>query len=103
MATASASTPSSKRSISGICCACAKSRYAIIKFVADAHLGGLARLLRMLGFDTLYSNELTDGQIRAISQIEERVVLTRDRELLKCSHDHSRLLCPLSAAARSVA
>jgi uncharacterized protein with PIN domain len=56
----------------------------VIRFVADAHLGGLARLLRMLGFDTLYSNEFTDGQIRAISQIEARVALTRDRELLKC-------------------
>jgi uncharacterized protein with PIN domain len=55
-----------------------------IRFIADAHLGGLARLLRMLGFDTLYSNEITDGQIRAISRIEARVVLTRDRELLKC-------------------
>lgn len=55
-----------------------------IRFIADAHLGGLARLLRMLGFDTLYSNEITDGQIRAISGIEARVVLTRDRELLKC-------------------
>jgi uncharacterized protein len=54
------------------------------KFVADAHLGGLARLLRMLGFDTLYSNELTDGQIRATSHSEARIVLTRDRELLKC-------------------
>jgi len=55
-----------------------------IRFIADAHLGGLARLLRMLGFDTVYSNHLTDGQIRAISLIEGRVVLTRDRELLKC-------------------
>ncbi|MFA5083511.1 MAG: Mut7-C RNAse domain-containing protein, partial [Hydrogenophilaceae bacterium] len=26
------------------------------RFVADAHLGGLARLLRMTGFDTLYDN-----------------------------------------------
>ena len=26
------------------------------RFVADAHLGGLARLLRMAGFDTLYDN-----------------------------------------------
>jgi len=54
------------------------------RFIADAHLGGLARLLRMLGFDTLYSSELTDGQIRATGHIEARVVLTRDRELLKC-------------------
>jgi uncharacterized protein with PIN domain len=55
-----------------------------LRFVADAHLGGLARMLRMLGFDTLYSNELRDEDIRAISVHESRVVLTRDRELLKC-------------------
>jgi uncharacterized protein len=55
-----------------------------MRFIADAHLGGLARLLRMLGFDTLYSNELSDERIRVTSRIEARVVLTRDRELLKC-------------------
>jgi uncharacterized protein len=54
------------------------------RFIADAHLGGLARLLRMLGFDTLYSNVLSDERIRVTSRIEARVVLTRDRELLKC-------------------
>jgi uncharacterized protein with PIN domain len=55
-----------------------------LRFVADAHLGGLARLLRMLGCDTLYSNHLEDDDIRAISVRDGRVVLTRDRELLKC-------------------
>ena len=55
-----------------------------LRFIADAHLGGLARLLRMLGFDTLYSNDYRDEQIRAIAQAENRVVLTRDRDLLKC-------------------
>jgi len=55
-----------------------------IRFVADAHLGGLARMLRMLGFDTLYSNAYQDDEIRALSVHESRVVLTRDRELLKC-------------------
>ena len=28
------------------------------RFIADAQLGGLARLLRMLGFDTLYDRQL---------------------------------------------
>jgi uncharacterized protein with PIN domain len=55
-----------------------------MRFIADAHLGRLARLLRMLGFDTLYSNDYRDEQIRAIAQAQGRVVLTRDRELLKC-------------------
>ncbi|HZP88239.1 MAG TPA: Mut7-C RNAse domain-containing protein [Burkholderiales bacterium] len=55
-----------------------------LRFVADAHLGGLARLLRMLGFDTVFRNDLDDDEIRAISRCEGRIVLTRDRELLKC-------------------
>jgi len=54
-----------------------------LRFVADAHLGGLAHLLRMAGFDTLYDNHFQDGVIEAISAREMRIVLTRDRELLK--------------------
>jgi uncharacterized protein with PIN domain len=54
-----------------------------IRFVADAHLGGLARLLRMAGFDTIYDNGLRDDQVEALAVDGERVVLTRDRELLK--------------------
>jgi uncharacterized protein with PIN domain len=52
-------------------------------FVADAHLGALARLLRMAGFDTLYDNGYRDEEIVAIANREGRTVLTRDRELLK--------------------
>jgi hypothetical protein len=55
----------------------------VLRFVADAHLGGLARLLRMLGFDTLFRNDYMDSEVRAVSIVEGRVVLTRDRELLK--------------------
>lgn len=54
-----------------------------IRFVADSHLGGLARMLRMVGFDTLYRNDLADHEIRALAAAEHRIVLTRDRELLK--------------------
>jgi len=53
-------------------------------FVADAHLGGLARFLRMLGYDTLHDNALADSEIRRLAWEERRIVLTRDRELLKC-------------------
>ena len=52
------------------------------RFVADVHLGGLARYLRMLGFDTLYDETYRDAQIAAISARERRIVLTRDRDLL---------------------
>jgi uncharacterized protein with PIN domain len=53
------------------------------RFVADAHLGGLARMLRMAGFDTLYDNRYDDPAIAAIAGRDERIVLTRDRDLLK--------------------
>lgn len=54
------------------------------RFIADVHLGGLARFLRMLGFDTLYDNNLQDAGIREIGARESRIILTRDRDLLKC-------------------
>jgi uncharacterized protein with PIN domain len=54
-----------------------------LRFVADAHLGGLARFLRMAGFDTLYDNNIHDDEIEQLAFDEDRVVLTRDRELLK--------------------
>ena len=53
-----------------------------LRFIADAHLGGLARLLRMAGFDTLYDNGWRDGDIAEIAARENRIVLTRDRDLL---------------------
>lgn len=55
----------------------------VTRFVADAHLGGLARLLRMAGFDTLYDNNFDDGEIADIAADQHRIVLTRDRDLLK--------------------
>ena len=55
----------------------------VTRFIADAHLGGLAHLLRMTGFDTLYDNNYHDRQIELLAAQERRIVLTRDRELLK--------------------
>jgi uncharacterized protein with PIN domain len=55
------------------------------RFIADAHLGGLARLLRMAGFDTLYENDFQDADIELIAARERRIVLSRDLELLKRS------------------
>lgn len=62
----------------------AEKRGLSLIFVADAHLGGLARFLRMLGYDTLHENALGDAEIRRLAWQERRIVLTRDRELLKC-------------------
>lgn len=56
-----------------------------IAFAADAHLGKLARLLRLLGFDVRHSNGYRDEELVADAAREGRIVLTRDRELLKRS------------------
>jgi hypothetical protein len=53
------------------------------RFAADVHLGKLARLLRMMGFDTAYGNNLADDVIVSAALAEKRIVLTRDRGLLK--------------------
>lgn len=38
----------------------------VLRFVADAHLGGLANLLRMSGFDTLYDNRFEDRDRKSV-------------------------------------
>jgi uncharacterized protein len=55
------------------------------RFVLDTHLGKLAAYLRMLGFDTLYRNDYDDRTLAQISSGERRILLTRDRGLLKRS------------------
>jgi uncharacterized protein with PIN domain len=55
------------------------------RFVLDTHLGRLAGYLRMLGFDTLYSNIYQDDELATISSTENRILLTRDIGLLKRS------------------
>ncbi len=52
------------------------------RFVADAHLGKLARHLRLLGFDTLFFNDAGDSRLVELSVHEHRILLTRDRALL---------------------
>ena len=56
---------------------------ASTRFILDVHLGKLARLLRMAGFDTIYRNNLDDPEIIQIAEDENRIVLTRDRGILK--------------------
>jgi uncharacterized protein with PIN domain/sulfur carrier protein ThiS len=53
------------------------------KFVLDTHLGKLAAYLRILGFDTLYRNDYPDEELARVSAEEKRILLTKDRGLLK--------------------
>ncbi len=57
------------------------------KFVADVHLRRLARLLRLLGLDVVFLPGADDEELLRISLEEGRILLTRDRQLLK----HGRL------------
>jgi uncharacterized protein with PIN domain len=55
------------------------------RFALDGHLGRLARYLRMLGFDSAYDNAAADDELARVSAEEGRILLTRDRGLLKRS------------------
>jgi len=55
------------------------------RFVADGHLGKLARHLRMAGFDTLCSSAWDDDEIVNISNEQKRTILTRDKGMLRRS------------------
>ena len=54
-----------------------------MKFIVDAMLGKLARWLRMLGHDVIYSTELSDSGLLELAKKENRVLLTKDLELYR--------------------
>jgi uncharacterized protein len=54
-----------------------------IRFIVDVNLGKLAQKLRLLGFDTLFRNDFEDDEIVDISRKEKRIILTRDKGILK--------------------
>ncbi|MGX1118387.1 uncharacterized protein with PIN domain [Streptomyces ambofaciens] len=57
---------------------------APLRFLLDVHLGTLARRLRLLGVDTAYeSTDLGAPALAALSAAEKRVLLSRDRGLLR--------------------
>ncbi len=48
-----------------------------IRFAADRMLGRLARMLRLLGYDTTYAPDVAPAQLVQIARQADRVVLTR--------------------------
>ncbi len=53
------------------------------KFICDVHLGTLSKYLRFFGFDTLYRNDYSDSEIVQVAVAEKRIILTKDRGILK--------------------
>lgn len=52
------------------------------RFIADDHLGRLARHLRLLGFDTLYQPPQADDWLIATVRDQSRILLSKDREFV---------------------
>jgi len=54
-----------------------------LRFIVDSMLGDVARWLRMLGYDTLYSKRYKDYEILRIAERDDRVIITRDLGLMR--------------------
>ena len=54
-----------------------------ITFAVDMNVGKLATLLRMAGFDTFYSNDISDPDLIEVAVREKRILLSKDTDLLK--------------------
>jgi hypothetical protein len=53
------------------------------KFIADNNVGKLARWLRMIGYDTLFFKEKDDAKMLNIALTEDRIILTKDTQIMK--------------------
>ncbi|MDD5224963.1 MAG: Mut7-C RNAse domain-containing protein [bacterium] len=62
------------------------------RLAADCMLGKLAKWLRILGFDTWYSNSWDEGELLAGARAEARVILTRDTRFFRRISDSDRAI-----------
>jgi hypothetical protein len=54
-----------------------------MRFIVDSNVGRLATWLRIAGFDTLFAKSIDDNRLVRIALDEDRVLLTKDRQILK--------------------
>ncbi|QGA55000.1 hypothetical protein GFS03_10645 [Sulfolobus sp. E5-1-F] len=71
------------------------------KFVVDSMLGKIARWLRIMGYDTLYSNDFEDWKILRIAETQKRIIITRDRGIYNRSIKRG-LVCILLSADSNI-
>ncbi len=57
-------------------------------FIVDAMLGKLAKKLRLLGYDSLYSSSMDDDEIIKLARNEKRILITKDVPLLQKAKKH---------------
>ncbi len=58
-------------------------RYTEFKFIVDHNVGKMAKWLRMAGFDAQLFTGADDAAIIAAALTENRILLTRDRRIMK--------------------
>lgn len=54
-----------------------------MKFIVDHNVGKLVKLLRLMGYDTLFFNGEDDAEMVAAALAEIRIVLTKDTQIMK--------------------
>lgn len=62
------------------------------RFLADEMLGSLARWLRIMGYDTTYARDVTDGEVLSRARMEGRFILTRDHQLAERAGEQGLLV-----------
>ena len=53
------------------------------KFIVDSNVGKLAKWLRMMGYDAVFFNGSDDSHLVAKALAEDRIILTRDTQIMK--------------------
>ncbi len=51
-------------------------------FAVDAMLGKLAKKLRLLGYDTIYSSDIDDDELIRLAKDENRIIISKDVQLV---------------------
>ena len=54
-----------------------------VKFIVDHNVGRLAKWLRMMGYDALLFTEEDDGKMVKIALAQNRVILTKDTQIMR--------------------
>ena len=54
-----------------------------IKFIVDNNVGKLAKWLRIMGYDAVLFSEVDDGKMVKTALAEDRVILTKDSQIMK--------------------